>query len=377
MSKAAILKRARQLGVIFGVWTVLAFIECFQYYFGYLGTSEAVSFRYEISYSLKESWVSAVLTPMVLWIASRFPLGRRRLSLTVAAYLAGAALYLALFVAIRMPLGQITDFTTGRMGHPSWSFYRSLLFRYSSDIVWMYGGTMIVIQLWNYYNKYRERELRTSRLEAQLAQAQLKVLKMQLDPHFLFNTLHSISSLMHEDVEAADDMLTRLSDLLRLSLEDVDEQEVTLKREMEFLDGYLAIQQTRFRDRMKVRVEINPRTLDALVPNMILQPLVENAVQHGIAMRAGVGHLEVRSSLEDGTLRLEVIDDGPGPGEEAGDAPSGGVGLANTQARLQQLYGDAYRFSLSRWGSSGTLVALEIPLRLRSEGTGEAILTAT
>ncbi|HEV2425474.1 MAG TPA: histidine kinase [Terriglobia bacterium] len=375
MSKAAILKRARQLGVIFGVWTVLAFVECFQFYFGYLGTSDAVSFRYEISYCLKELWVSALITPMVLWIAARFPPGRRNLSVTVAAYLAGAALYLALYVAIRMPLGQITDFATGKAGHPSWSLYRSLLFRYSSDTVWMYGGTLIASQLWNYYNKYRERELRTSRLEAQLAQAQLKVLKMQLDPHFLFNTLHSISSLMHGDVEAADDMLSRLSDLLRLSLEDVDEQEVTLKREMEFLDGYLAIQQTRFRDRLKVRVEIDPQTLDALVPNMILQPLVENAVQHGIASRAGVGQLEVRSSLRDGTLRLEVIDDGPGPGEEGADGPSGGVGLANTRARLQQLYGDAYRFSLSRPANGGTVVALEIPLRLGTEGTREPNLT--
>ena len=372
---AAILKRARQLGVIFGVWTVLAFIECFQYYFGYLGTTEAVTFRHEISYCLKESWVSALLTPMVLWIASRFPLGRRHLSVTAAAYLAGAALYLALFVAIRMPLGQITDFATGHLGHPSWSFYRSLLFRYSSDIVWMYGGTLIACQLWNYYGKYRERELRASRLEAQLARAQLKVLKMQLDPHFLFNTLHSISSLMHQDVEAADDMLTRLSDLLRLSLEDVDEQEVTLKREMEFLDGYLAIQQTRFRDRFSVQVNIDPRSLDALVPNMILQPLVENAVEHGIASRAGAGRLEVRSTLQNGIVRLEVIDDGPGPAEDSGDGAGSGVGLANTRARLQQLYGDAYRFSLTRPESGGTLVSLEIPFRLNSAGAAESSLT--
>jgi signal transduction histidine kinase len=362
--------------VIFGVWTVLAFIECFQYYFGYLGTSEAVSFRYEISYSLKETWVSALLTPMVLWIAARFPLGRRKLSITVAAYLAGAALYLALFVAIRMPLGQITDFTTGKLGHPSWSFYRSLLFRYSSDIVWMFGGTLIASQLWNYYRKYRERELRTSRLEAQLAQAQLKVLKMQLDPHFLFNTLHSISSLMHQDVEAADDVLARLSDLLRMSLEDVNEQEVTLKREMEFLDGYLAIQQIRFRDRFSVRVNVDPKSLDALVPNMVLQPLVENAVQHGIASRAGAGELEVRSFVQNGAVRLEVRDDGPGPADDLGEGASG-VGLANTRARLQQLYGDSYRFSLTRPEQGGTLVALEIPFHLKSDEARHPSLDAS
>lgn len=364
---AAILKRARQFGVIFAVWTVLAFIECLQYYLAYHGTSRAVTFQFELSYALKDSWVSALLTPMVLWISSRFPLGRRNLTITVAAHLVGAALYLLLFSALRMPLGQITDFTTGQMGHPSWSLYCSMLARYPYDTVWMYGATLIVSQLWNYYGKYRERELRTSRLEAQLAQAQLKVLKMQLDPHFLFNTLHSISSLMHQDVEAADDVLARLSDLLRMSFEDVNEQEVTLKREMEFLDGYLAIQQIRFRDRFHIRVNIDPKSLDALVPNMILQPLVENAVQHGIASRAGAGQLEIRSAVENGTVRLEVRDDGPGPGGDTAEGASGGVGLANTRARLQQLYGGSCRFSLTRPEQGGTLVALEIPFHLNAD----------
>ncbi len=373
MSKAAILKRARQFGVIFAVWTVLAFIEAFQYYFAYRGTT----FKYEIVYALKDSWISAALTPLVLWVSSRYTFGRRNVAVPIVAHVLGATVYLVVFVALRMSLGQITDFTTGKIGHPSWALFRSSVFRYPSDVVWMYGGIVVVSQLWNYYGKFRERELRASRLETQLAQAQLKVLKMQLDPHFLFNTLHSISSLMHEDVEAADDMLARLSDLLRMSLEDVNEQEVTLKRETEFLDGYLAIQQTRFRDRFNVRVNIDPKSLDALVPNMILQPLVENAVQHGIASRAGAGHLEVRSRLENGTVRLEVIDDGPGPNDETGEGLGAGVGLANTRARLQQLYGDAHRFSLSRPDLGGTLVALEIPFRSKSDEAREPGLSGT
>lgn len=328
MLKAALQKRARLLGIIFTAWILLALIETLQYYFAYLGTPRPVTFQYELTYSLKEALVSAVLTPMVLWISSRYPLGRRNVATTIIAHLVGATVFLVLFVAIRMPLGQIVDYATGTLARPSWALFGKLLVRYPYDTTWVYAMILVVAQLWDYYDKYREREVRASRLQAQLAQAQLKVLKMQLDPHFLFNTLHSISSLMHENVEAADDMLTRLSDLLRLSLEDVDEQEVTLKREMEFLDGYLAIQQTRFRDRLNVRVDIDPRSLDALVPNMILQPLVENAVQHGIASRAGAGQLEVRSSLQDGTVRLEVIDDGPGPGDEIDGS---GVGLANTR----------------------------------------------
>lgn len=371
MVKAALQKRARLLGIIFTAWIVLAVIEALQYYFAFLGTPRAVTFQYEFSYALKEALISALLTPMVLWIASRYPLGRRNLTTTIIAHVLGAIVFLVLFVALRLPLGQIVDYTTGKLAGPSWGLFLRLLVRYPYDTVWIYATIVVVAQLWDYYDKYRERELRASRLQAQLAEAQLKVLKMQLDPHFLFNTLHSISSLMHENVEAADDMLTRLSDLLRLSLEDVDEQEVTLKREMEFLDGYLAIQQTRFRDRLKVRVEIDPQSLDALVPNMILQPLVENAVQHGIASRAGTGQLGVRSTLQNGTVRLEVVDDGPGPSDLIGDGPGGGVGLANTRARLRQLYGDAYRFSLTRLESGGTLVSLEIPLRLRNEGVGE------
>jgi two-component system, LytTR family, sensor kinase len=375
MSNADLHKRARQLGVIFTVWIVLAFIETFQYYFAFIGTTREVSFQYELTYSLKEALVSALLTPMVLWLSDRYPLGRRNVARTIIAHLAGATLFLILFVAIRMPMGQIVDYTTGKLAGPSWGLYGRLLVRYPYDVAWMYGGILIVAQLWDYYDKYRERELRASRLEAQLAQAQLKVLKMQLDPHFLFNTLHSISSLMHEDVEAADDVLARLSDLLRMSLEDVNEQEVTLQREMEFLDGYLAIQQVRFRDRFQVRVSIDPRSLDALVPNMILQPLVENAVRHGIASRAGVGQLEVRSGLENGTLRLEIFDDGPGPAEEAGETAGSGVGLANTRARLQQLYGDAHCFNLCRPERGGTLVTLEFPFRRRNEDrTGPAVL---
>jgi len=376
MLSAALRKRARLLGVIFTAWILLALIEALQYYFAFLGTSRAVTFQYEISYALKESLVNAVLTPMVLWIASRYPLGRRNVAKTFVAHLGGAIVYLFLFVALRMPLGQIIDYTTGKEGQPSWAFFGRLLVRYPYDVAWMYGMILVLAQLWDYYDKYRERELRTSRLETQLAQAQLKVLKMQLDPHFLFNTLHSISSLMQQDVEAADDMLARLSDLLRMSLEDVNEQEVTLKREMEFLDGYLAIQQIRFRDRFKVRVNIDPKSLDALVPNMILQPLVENAVQHGIASRAGAGQLEVRSAVQNGTVRLEVRDDGPGPADDTGEG-TGGVGLANTRARLQQLYGNSCRFSLTRPEQGGTLVVLEIPFHVKSNEAFQPNLSAS
>jgi LytS/YehU family sensor histidine kinase len=187
---------------------------------------------------------------------------------------------------------------------------------------------------------------------------------MQLNPHFLFNTLHAISSLMHEDVEAADNMMTGLSDLLRMSLENVNEQEVTLKREMEFLKGYLEIQQTRFRDRLAVRIDVPVESLDALVPNMILQPLVENAVTHGVAPKSLTTEICIRAQKANGTLRLEVADNGKGVPENVKDPSPTGLGLANTTTRLRQLYGEKHRFKIEKGAAGGTVAILEIPFRL-------------
>src|SRR5262249_32977164 len=154
--------------------------------------------------------------------------------------------------------------------------------------------------------------LKASQLEARLAQAQLQALKSQLHPHFFFNTLHAISSLMRKDIEAADRMLTRLSDLLRLTLENVGAQETTLRQELDFLEGYLEIEQTRCRDRLQVKIEIEPETLDARVPNLILQPLVENAVRHGVAPRAAPGRIEISARRVGGKLEMQVRDNGAG-----------------------------------------------------------------
>jgi sensor histidine kinase YesM len=157
--------------------------------------------------------------------------------------------------------------------------------------------------------------------------------------------------------------VNRLSDLLRLSLENGDGQEVTLRREMEFMEGYLDIQKTRLRDRLNVRLHLEPGTLEALVPNMILQPLVENAVKYGIASRKTTGNLEIRAEYQDEVLRLEITDDGPGFSPNGMDKPTRGVGIRNTRARLQQLYGKAHNFSMSRPPGGGTQVRLEIPFR--------------
>jgi sensor histidine kinase YesM len=215
----------------------------------------------------------------------------------------------------------------------------------------------------DFYRRYRERELRASQLETRLAQAQLDALKMQLHPHFLFNTLNSISVLMADDVKAARRMLTRLSELLRASLENVGADEVLLKEELEFLKNYLEIEQTRFQDRLTVRMKVEPAVLDARVPNLILQPLVENAIRHGIAPRAHPGLIEIRAQRLNGMVQLQVLDNGAGLGSATPQNVLKGIGLSNIQARLKQYYGSDHRFEMREANGGGLEVTIAIPFR--------------
>jgi LytS/YehU family sensor histidine kinase len=211
----------------------------------------------------------------------------------------------------------------------------------------------------DYYRRDQERELRSTVLQARLAEAQLQMLKMELHPHFLFNTLHAISALMHKDVDAADRMLARLGDLLRLTLENSGKQEVPLREELDFLRRYLEIEQARFRERLTVDMRIDSDVLDARVPNLLLQPLVENAIRHGIAPRSAPGRVEIHAHRHDSTLELRVRDDGAGMRHR--NPPREGVGLTNTRARLQQMYGASHRFELFNAVEGGLVVRLSIP----------------
>jgi two-component system LytT family sensor kinase len=231
--------------------------------------------------------------------------------------------------------------------------------------VMLYWLILLISYSFNYQRRYREGEVRATRLEAQLAQAQLQALKMQLHPHFLFNTLHSISALVHKNPDAADKMIARLGDFLRLTLENSGAQEVSLQEELEFLKCYLEIERIRFQDRLTVQMDIEPQALDARLPNLILQPIVENAIRHGISPQTSAGRIEIEARRLNGTLQVQVTDNGPGLSSDSntGTIVKAGVGLANTQARLKQLYGDQHRLDLANAASGGLTVILEIPFR--------------
>jgi signal transduction histidine kinase len=213
---------------------------------------------------------------------------------------------------------------------------------------------------------YYQETGRRARLEARLARAQLQSLKLQMQPHFLFNALNSITTLIDEDPRAAERMVTGLSELLRASLRNAGEQEVPLQRELEIVGHYLTIQQARFHDRLTVEMYIEPDTLGALVPNLMLQPLVENAIQHGIAPRATGGRIEIRAWREGDVLGIRVRDDGVG-GRRDGAPVLEGMGLGNTRARLHHLFGTRYRFEAAGSPGEGFTVLARIPYRPATE----------
>lgn len=243
--------------------------------------------------------------------------------------------------------------------------YGDLVFRFPMEGAGDVVGYVILaaaVHVWGAWKRSREREVRTARLEAQLAAARLTALKSQIQPHFLFNTLNTIASLVHEQPETADRMITRLSDLLRRTLDAPAAAEVTVREEAESLHEYLEIMRARYGSRLRVDVEVDPDVRRACVPPFLLQPLVENAIQHGVAERLDGGSIRIAFGRSGDRLAVRVEDDGPGLGDE-GEVPRGGVGIANTRDRLRILYGTEASLSVEDRAGGGVVSLVTIPLR--------------
>lgn len=305
------------------------------------------------------SW--AFLTPLIIRLIDRYPLDRRRWRQGLLLHLPSSVIFPLLQLALHSSLWQWAAPATFKGASLVEMFFTmfSRKFHISLLTYWAIVGAGHALR---YYRNYRDEELQRSQLNEQLTRAQLDALKMQLHPHFLFNTLNTITALIRQDQRKAEQMIAQLSYLLRLALDNEATKEVTLRQEMEFLDKYLEIEQARFHDRLIIDRRIDQRSLDAHVPNMILQPIVENAIRHGIARRAGAGLIQITVERINGSLLLLVRDDGRGVITNT-EPDKAGVGIANTRARLERLYGADHRFELSNAVDGGAEVSIVIPFR--------------
>jgi len=351
--------------VIFASWSLFAALMALQEHYTAQVIGKPMTWAYTFRAEFTYAYLWAFLTPCIMWLAKRFPVDQRgwyrRAPLHVAACIAIVTVHRSayiLLVPVHSPQWQVHDLN---------SWLRSVMVSLDYGVL-LYGIVLLIHRAVEYYARYQEGRVRASRLETRLAQAQLNALKMQLHPHFLFNTLHSISSLVNEDPEAAEAMIARFSELLRLSLENTGAEEVPLSQEVEFIERYLEIEQIRFEDRLHIHFDIDPQTLDARVPNLILQPLVENAIRHGIAENSG-GRVEVRSRLVEGKLLLQVLDDGAGLAGKCLKRP--GLGLSNTRARLDAIYGKEHDFVLRDASNGGAEAAIRIPFQPLIQPVGD------
>ena len=316
-------------------------------------------------------YIPALLAPIIMAFALRHPFDRIRWPRQLALHLAGALAYSVVHTTIMMTVRSLL--LIGQPLPPDYPGFRNYtLLAYLTQLDWLLMTYLFLIGLaWAlaYRHESEERALNTSQLETRLVEAQLQALQRQLHPHFLFNTLNTVSGLIRTDPDGADKMIDRLGDLLRMTLHKSGIQEVSLKEELDVLGKYVEIERTRFGNRLTIDMQVQPETLDAQVPSLVLQPLVENAIRHGIAPNARPGRIAVSAERENDELVLQVLDNGDGLPPERLMALNRGVGLDNTRARLSHLYPDHFEFSFSNL-DRGFCVTIRIPFEVQAPAAG-------
>lgn len=354
--------RTGRLGLWFLAFAGLSVLDALQMFAGQRFEEFTITWALALRRGF-EGWMpSAVLALGILRLGERFPFDRERTGRWLLRHLGFSIVYLVAFALVHAAIldgqrslkGSTLEFGT---------VFRKVLIFYSVTSVGFYWFVLLGHQGWRYYQRYRERERRAAELEGQLARARLETLRMQLNPHFLFNTLNTIAAMVHAHPPIAERMVTRLSELLRASLDHPDTHEVPLRDELELLRRYLDIEQVRFSDRLSVVLEADVAVEEALVPSLLLQPLVENAIRHGVELADSPGRIEVRAGRFGSRLRLSVRDNGPGPSADATPTRRGGIGLRNTRARLAHLYPGEHWFELRRADGGGAEVEVVLPLK--------------
>jgi signal transduction histidine kinase len=361
-----------ELLVVFAFWSFLALLSAANAVLDprARGLESALSSG-PVALAFAESYLWAALTPVIFWLGGRFSVERANWVSRLALFL-GVGFIVAM--GVEMLLAYLrSEFVFPMRRRPPFGFNPviGVTRLFWLDDLMVYIAVLAASFARSYFLRYRARREEAARLQAELAEARLTALQTQLNPHFLFNTLHAVSSLVERDPRGVRRMIARLSDLLRFTLERTDQQEVALDQELAFLERYLEIMQIRFQGRLQVDTHLDAGVADALVPTLILQPLVENAVKHGVSKVDASGRIEISVRRVGDRLVLAVRDNGPGL--DGGDTGDEGVGLRNTRARLEQLYGSAQSLTLREAPEGGLIAEVTLPYHTRADLRATAV----
>lgn len=360
---------------LFLIWTLLGLSEAIRLYYRYNIVQDIYTWGQTLYWGLAAWYLWGLLSPVIAFLVRRITFGKSNWVRPVLIHLA-AALSLSL-------VQLILDACVVHFGTQYIFVTEELLDQKLLDLIAAYLRFMLqrgvlsyfmialVIYMVQYYRQFRAEERRRSAVEKDLLTSQLETLRGQLQPHFLFNTLNTVAELIHADPDLADQVITKLSEMLRLTLDTGKAIEVPLREEMEFIDLYLDINEIRFEERLQVTREIHPETLDLFVPTLITQPIVENSIKHGVSSRVEGAKIAISSTIKDKQLVLRISDDGPGLGSDYDESTPVGIGLKNTRARLEQLYGDEHSFSISDMDGGGVEVVIVIPVRHAGSPTAD------
>lgn len=366
----------KRLASLFGLWTLGGLICAgAQYIFlieenrQFSGSRPPPAALPIVAWVLVAFYLWAALSPLIARFAHRFPVegGRRWRNLVL--HLPAAAFFILAEISLWTVLRWVVHQPPLKNFRSPLELFWTVLMSWLIIDLMIYVIVLVVIHALKYHREFVGERLKASEMRAHLAGVELQALKSQLHPHFLFNTINAVSELVYDSPQTADRILTQLSALLRTSLKGGKENEISLVKELDFLRGYVEIQQTLLQERLAVDFRIDSGALGANVPNMILQPLVENAIRYAVAPREEGGKVKIEARRYNGSLRVRVCDDGPGLAADNSDREeTKGIGLANTRARLRHLYGDAHSFELTETPGGGLTVSMEIPFRENGGG---------
>ncbi len=356
--------KLKKVSLVFSIFILISFIFGTETYYVYSLYGKPDTYFEVIRWYLISWTLFAAYTPLIIYLSKKYPVAgiheaKGNLFQSILVHFAAGVILSLIKSVINY---QIRILITRCPWE--YDFFLLEIFKQLTFNLLIYCGIATICHMVNFWRITREYKIKTSEMETQLAKAQLAVLKVQLHPHFLFNTLHAISALVYKDPASADKMISKLSELLRLTLDKSKLQEVSLKEELDFLNLYLEIEKTRFRDRLTIETRIENGTHNAVIPSLLLQPLVENAIRHGLSPKVEGGNLEICTTREFDKMIITIKDDGIGFDAAENSAGFKGFGLENTQKRLEQLYGKNHRFDIENIDTGGTCVTIEIPFRL-------------